>query len=94
MDITKDSIYFCGNSLGLQPLNASAEVEEEMAKWAHRGLRGHFTGKVPWYPIESITMPEQAAKVVGCKPSEVTAMNTLTVNIHFAFVSPFSPQLE
>ncbi len=86
VDVTKDSIYFCGNSLGLQPLNASTEVEEEMRKWRERGLYGHFKGRTPWYPIEDF-LPEQSAKVVGCKPAEVTAMNTLTVNIHFAFVS-------
>lgn len=60
-----------------------------MKKWREKALMGHVVGKTPWYPIESV-MPDHHSKVVGCKPFEVTAMNTLTVNIHFAFVSIFT----
>lgn len=85
-DVTKDSLYFTGNSLGLQPKNASGDIEREMRKWAAKGSRGHKVGQVPWFYIEEF-ISEASAKVVGCKPLEVTAMNTLTVNIHFALVS-------
>lgn len=56
-----------------------------MEKWSKKGVRGHSVGSCPWLPIEDI-VAEQNAKVVGCKPEEVTAMNTLTANIHFAVV--------
>lgn len=84
-------MYFTGNSLGLQPKNALGDVEREMKKWACKGSRGHKVGEVPWYSIEEC-LSEASAKLVGCKPEEVTAMNTLTVNIHFALVT--SPPLR
>ena len=33
MDGEKDSVYFCGNSLGLQPKEAQTLVMQEMEKW-------------------------------------------------------------
>lgn len=60
-----------------------------MRKWATKGSRGHKVGQVPWLYIEDF-VSEASSKVVGCKQLEVTAMNTLTVNIHFALVSPGS----
>ena len=57
-----------------------------MSKWKTKAFFGHFTGEFPWYSVEDC-IAEESAKVVGCKPEEVTAMNTLTVNIHFALVS-------
>ena len=89
VDVNEECIYFCGNSLGLQPRNAPGEVEREMAKWSRKALYGHMTGEVPWYPIEDVA--EASAKVVGCKTCEVTAMNSLTANIHFALVRIFTP---
>jgi kynureninase len=85
VDASQDCLYFTGHSLGLQPKNASGEIEREMKKWATRGARGHMTGQLPWFYIEDY-VSEQSAKIVGCQPLEVTSMNTLTVNIHFALV--------
>ena len=53
-----------------------------MSKWASKGFRGHLVGQYPWMPIEDI-VAEDSAKIVGCKPMEVTAVYTLTVNIRF-----------
>ncbi len=88
LDVTESCLYFLGNSLGLQPKKASKLVETEMSKWASRGARGHLTGQYPWMPIEDI-VAKDSAKLVGCKPEEVTAMNTLTVNIHFLLVRKY-----
>lgn len=33
VDGEKDSVYFCGNSLGLQPKEAQTLVMQEMEKW-------------------------------------------------------------
>ncbi len=85
VNISDDCIYFCGNSLGLQPKNAHGLVDQEMHKWSKKGIRGISVGAFPWLYIED-TIAEQSAKIVGCKPEEVTAMNTLTANIHFALV--------
>src|SRR5579883_3043120 len=40
-----DQLYFCGNSLGLQPAGARAHVEEVLQKWAEQAVEGHFTGQ-------------------------------------------------
>lgn len=62
-------------------------IEREMTKWAEKGVGGHMCGQVPWVSIEDF-VAEQSAKIVGCKTEEVTAMNSLTANIHFALVNP------
>ena len=37
-------VYLCGNSLGLQPVNVSKYVNEELQRWSRGGVRGHFEG--------------------------------------------------
>lgn len=86
----EEEIYFCGNSLGLQPRTTKALMEEELNKWASNGVKGHFTGKHPWMPYHEF-VSESLASVVGAKPHEVIAMNTLTVNLHLMMVSFFRP---
>src|SRR5438477_628040 len=56
-------IYFCGNSLGLQPKAARADVDEEGARIAFVWLSGvnFFTGQ--WFDLARITA---AAKRYGC----------------------------
>jgi kynureninase len=44
----KHVVYLCGNSLGLQPKNAKAAIEQELNDWAEFGVDGHFDGKNPW----------------------------------------------
>ena len=56
-----------------------------MAKWANKGVRGHTVGEFPWFTIED-SLAEESANIIGCKLSEVTYMNSLTANIHFAMV--------
>ena len=83
--MSDDCIYLAGNSLGLQPKGSQELVQHEMDKWSRKALYGHMEGKYPWYPIEDFLM-EQYSHIVGCKKEEVTAMNSLTANIHFALV--------
>ena len=47
----KDALYFCGNSLGLQPKTAAAYLEKEMTAWANMGVDGYFHGEDPWYSV-------------------------------------------
>ena len=88
-----DSIYLCGNSLGLQPKGVRAAIEHELADWERLGVEGHFHGKNPWYSYhEPLLAP--AAQVVGAKPSEVALMNSLTTNLHLLMVSFYRPNAE
>ncbi len=86
----EDCIYFCGNSLGLQPVTVEAALKQELDDWKTLGVEGHFRGKNPWKDYhEFLTM--QMAHVVGAKPVEVVAMNNLTVNLHLMMVSFYRP---
>ncbi|HSP11355.1 MAG TPA: kynureninase [Salegentibacter sp.] len=83
-------IYFTGNSLGLQPRSAKKYVDEIMTDWANLAVEGHFYAEKPWWDYHE-RFSEKLAKIVGAKPSEVTVMNTLTVNLHLLMVSFYRP---
>ncbi|WP_210490071.1 kynureninase [Rufibacter aurantiacus] len=87
----EDTVYLCGNSLGLQPKAARAALEEEMTKWAELGVEGHFTGDTPWFTYHA-ALAEPTARLVGASPQEVVVMNQLTVNLHLMLVSFYRPQ--
>lgn len=85
-----ESIYFTGNSLGLQPRNARSALEQELRDWAELGVEGHFQASNPWYRYHE-RLREPAARVVGAQPGEVVVMNTLTTNLHLMLVSFYRP---
>ncbi len=86
-----EQLYFCGNSLGLQPRSAAAAVQSELDSWRERGVEGHFEGERPWTTFQELLRAPQA-RLVGAQPLEVTTMNTLTVNLHLLMVSFFQPR--
>ena len=86
----RDCIYFCGNSLGLQPKAVEGAMAQELADWKNLGVEGHFHGKHPWMPYHEF-VAENAAYVVGAKASEVVMMNGLTANLHLMMVSFYRP---
>ncbi|TPE42683.1 kynureninase [Pontibacter mangrovi] len=87
----RDAIYFCGNSLGIQPKSAQMYIDNEMYKWANLAVEGHFKGQEPWFNYHELLAPG-AARVVGAKESEVVIMNQLTVNLHLMLVSFYRPE--
>jgi len=86
----KNVIYFTGNSLGLQPKSAKKHIDEVMNDWANMAVEGHFYSDKPWWDYHE-RFAEPLSKIVGAKPSEVTVMNTLTVNLHLMMVSFYRP---
>ena len=86
----EEHIYMCGNSLGLQPKRTKEFLNQELEDWATFGVEGHFHAKNPWMPYHEF-LTESYAKIVGAKPTEVVAMNTLTVNLHLMMVSFYKP---
>jgi kynureninase len=86
----KDALYFCGNSLGLQPKTAAGYVDKELAAWATRGVDGYFHGEDPWYSVRKKSKPV-LAQLLGALPLEVVAMNYLSVNLHLLMVSFYRP---
>ena len=86
----KESIYFTGNSLGLQPKATQDYVLNELEDWASFGVEGHFHARKPWMPYHEM-FAAPLAKLVGALPEEVVAMNQLTVNLHLLMVSFYRP---
>jgi len=86
----RETVYFTGNSLGLQPKATQDYILNELEDWATFGVEGHFHARNPWMPYhEQFAVP--LSKIVGAKPEEVVAMNQLTVNLHLLLVSFYRP---
>ncbi|SNS33192.1 Kynureninase [Belliella buryatensis] len=86
----KEAIYFCGNSLGLQPKSTQNYIQKELENWAEKAVDGHFHGEDAWYHIRKKSKPALAT-LVGAHEHEVVAMNNLTSNLHFLMVSFYQP---
>lgn len=82
--------YFTGNSLGLQPRAVQSFINDELESWGDLAVDGHFKGKRPWFHYHKFSK-ESLARLVGAKPSEVVAMNNLSVNLHLLMVSFYRP---
>ena len=89
----KEVVYLTGNSLGLQPKITQDYVLAELEDWATFGVEGHFHGRNPWYSYQDI-LTNQLATLLGAKPVEVVAMNSLTTNLHLLMVSFYRPTAE
>jgi len=86
----RDTVYFTGNSLGLQPRSTQDHILNELEDWASLGVEGHFHARNPWMPYhEKFAVP--VSKIVGALPNEVVVMNQLTMNLHLLLVSFYRP---
>lgn len=86
----RKSIYFTGNSLGLQPVNTTKFLQRELRDWATLGVEGHLHAQRPWLYYHRLAK-RALGRITGAKPSEVVAMNQLTVNLHLLMASFFRP---
>ncbi len=86
----KNVIYFCGNSLGLQPKSVKDYINIELEDWAKYGVEGHFQARNPWFSYHEMFL-QPVAKLVGALPTEVALMNSLTTNLHLLMVSFYRP---
>lgn len=87
----KNTVYFCGNSLGLQSNAVKYLMDCELADWAKYGVEGHFEARSPWFSYHQ-QFPEHLSQIVGAHKDEVVAMNTLTVNLHLLLLSFYRPK--
>ena len=86
----QSSIYFCGNSLGLQSKGVQAEIEQELGRWADLGIDGFFQGETAWLTYHKV-LSAHLSPIMGARPEELIVMNTLTVNLHLMMVSFYRP---
>ncbi|PWT96491.1 MAG: kynureninase [Bacteroidetes bacterium] len=87
----KPVIYFCSNSLGLQPVTAASAIGQELLDWQEKAIGGYYGAKNPWLFYQDY-FTESLSKLAGCKDSEVTVMNSLTVNLHLLMISFYNPK--
>ncbi|MBD8488617.1 kynureninase [Echinicola sp. CAU 1574] len=86
----KEAIYFCGNSLGLQPKSVREYLEKDLESWADKAVDGHFDGDSPWFSVHKRSK-SALSEIVGAKEHEVVVMNSLTSNLHALMVSFYRP---
>jgi len=91
----KPCIYFCGNSLGLQPKCVRTYLDAQLDTWASVGVHGHFNAMDnsplgAWQDMAE-DCANSFADIVGALPGEVVVMNTLTVNLHLLLASFYRP---
>jgi kynureninase len=86
----KDVIYFCGNSLGLQPKTVESAIQIELNSWREKAVGGYFSGTHPWLYYHELLTPS-LSKLVGAQTKEITITNTLTVNLHLLLLSFYKP---
>ncbi|MFT7203338.1 MAG: kynureninase, partial [Algoriphagus sp.] len=85
-----EAIYFCGNSLGLQPKSVTNYLTKELGNWGEMAVDGHFDGEDAWLYVREKSKPA-LAEILGAQTHEVVAMNNLTVNLHLLMVSFYRP---
>lgn len=82
--------YFCGNSLGLQPIMARHHINEVLNDWSEMAVDGHFYAQNRWFDYHKLLVPS-LARLVGAETHEVIPMETLTANLHLLMVSFYQP---
>lgn len=94
----KPCIYFCGNSLGLQPRRTALLISQHLSAWAMKGVLGHFTehedSNLPGFLHVDDAAAKLMAPIVGASANEVAIMETLTANLHFLMASFYRPNKE
>ncbi len=91
--INKEAIYFCGNSLGLQPVTALQHITEQFKVWKEIAIEGFFQGESPWLNYHK-GLTSTLSGLIGAKNEEVSVMNSLTVNLHLLMVSFYKPEVN
>jgi kynureninase len=84
------SIYFCGNSLGLQPRQTGDFIRQELEDWQQLAIGGYLHARNPWMTYQ-LPFRSPLSKIAGCLEEEVTVMNALTVNLHLLLLSFYHP---
>ncbi len=89
----KESIYFTGNSLGLQPKTAQEYILNDLEDWANFGVEGHVHARNPWIKYHEM-FPEKLAPILGALEEEIVVMNQLTINLHLLLTTFYQPTEE
>lgn len=90
-----ESVYLCGNSLGLQPKSTADLIQVFLTQWRTKAVTGHFNDHSDSPLVPFLHVDDEAAKlmapIVGARPDEVAVMGTLTANLHLLMCSFYRP---
>lgn len=90
-----ESIYLCGNSLGLMPKQTSTAINNELKAWSMRGVEAHFNHPLAkltdWVDIDLPCVP-LLAPLVGANENEVAIMGSLTSNLNALLTHFYKPE--
>ncbi|OAF58140.2 Kynureninase (L-kynurenine hydrolase) [Pseudogymnoascus destructans] len=93
-----ESVYLCGNSLGLQPRRVSQRLQQYLSAWATQGVQGHFKAlkdsPLPAWLYADDAAAKAMAPIVGAAPAEIAVMETLTANLHFILSAFYRPDVN
>jgi kynureninase len=95
---SKECIYLCGNSLGLQPRRTQDRIKAFLSQWSTKAVTGHFVEHedsplAPFLHIDNHAA-RLMAPVVGALESEVAVMGQLTANLLLMMSSFYRPSKE
>jgi kynureninase len=65
-------------------------MEQELADWRQVAVEGYWKAKNPWLFYHQ-QFSKTLGNIVGAKETEVSVMNTLTVNLHLMMTSFYRP---
>lgn len=88
-----ESIYFCGNSLGLMPKTTTEAITQELQAWQARGVEAHFNhpNGNDWVDVDLPLVP-LVAPLVGATQKEVAVMASLTANVNALMIAFYKPK--
>ncbi|KAI5964833.1 BNA5 [Candida pseudojiufengensis] len=90
-----ESIYLCGNSLGLMPKNTATAINNELNAWSSRGVESHFNhpdkSLTEWVDIDLPLIP-LLSPLVGAQDNEVAVMGSLTSNLNSLLIHFYKPK--
>jgi hypothetical protein len=68
-----ETVYMCGNSLGLAPKSTAGVVNGELEKWGRVGVKGHFEGDIPWATCEELLPDLAKVRSAPWSPTSATS---------------------
>ena len=92
-DSRDEIVYFCGNSLGLQPRAAEGYIHQELADWRDLAIDGYWHARNPWMTYPAV-LRGPLARITGALEEEITVMNALTVNLHLLLLTFYRPSAQ
>nr|CAH8849410.1 unnamed protein product [Trichobilharzia regenti] len=91
-DSPKRVLYFCGNSMGLQPTRLKAYLDSILNEWRDLGVLAYHYGKLPASYCDKQLSIDCAQWIVNAQASEVSITCNLSVNMHMLIAKFYRPK--